>query len=89
MENYQVLGGGYMVYPVIFKDHCSCGGKLYFRTADNEYVEKYDGATEIICMTCKSCRKNYDVSWPLKSGDPSPILDRNGALEHFKSIYDN
>jgi hypothetical protein len=76
-----------LIYPAIFKRRCCCGGELCYRTTDNVYLDEYDSGSEVVSIKCRSCGKTYSIRWDPRSGEPYPILDKDGELSKFRSVY--
>ena len=86
-----------MIYPVIFKDKCSCGGKLVLvlsgmnghNNSDDTHNKTGCSGRAILGMKCSVCGVAYQVKWDLESGEPTPIISRKSALSDFLAFYAN
>jgi hypothetical protein len=74
-----------MIYPVIFKDKCSCGGELCYKTINDTYLDEYDDSIEVLCIRCRSCGKSYSVRWVDRS--PYPILNPDNEMSEFLNMF--
>lgn len=73
-----------MVHPILFKDKCSCGGKLY---KVNKYGTKADLGEEVIGLKCDRCKDVYFMSWDTNTGEPRPLFSKDDAINSFLSEY--
>jgi hypothetical protein len=75
-----------MIYPVIFRDKCSCGGDLYFVTEDDELKRNPNPEDSVYCMTCIKCKKKYSIKWNTNQ-PPRPVSDLDGEMSRFIEAF--
>lgn len=73
-----------MVHPVLFRDRCSCGGKLL---KINRLGNQAGPSDEIIGFKCDSCRDYYFAQWDTSTGEPRPLFSKENSIKEFLDKY--
>ena len=79
------------MHPVVFKDKCSCGGKLLYVTKSGErgmISHAGSGTGEISHIVCELCGDKYAINWDIDTGEARPIIDRESAYADFLIFYE-
>ena len=83
-----------MIHPVLFRNKCSCGGKLQFVTKSGKRSAipndgKMDESEEIIRIECELCGDVYSAKWDINTGAAMPIIDKESAYADFLIFYED
>lgn len=69
-----------MVHPVLFKDRCSCGGRLH---RVDKFGNKVTSSDEVSGLRCDSCKEIYFISWDISTDEPKPLFSKKDAINSF------
>lgn len=73
-----------MVHPILFKDKCSCGGKLQ---KVNRYGQEARADDDIVGLKCDSCKYVYFIKWDISTGEPRPLFSKEDTIQNFLFKY--
>ena len=83
-----------MMHPVLFRNKCSCGGRLLFVTKSGKRSAmpcdgKADEIEEITRIECELCGDVYSARWDIYTGAAMPIIDKEAAYAGFLIFYED
>lgn len=73
-----------MVHPILFKDKCSCGGKL---SRVNRYGKEARSDDDVVGLKCDSCKDTYFIQWDVATGEPKPLFSKEDTISSFLNMY--
>ena len=73
-----------MVHPILFKNKCSCGGKLQ---KVNRYGREARADDDVVGLRCDSCKDIYFIQWDISTGEPKPLFSKENTIENFLLKY--